>query len=101
MGCIFSCFYDFERDSRVHPRNCIWLMKISKDENIVLYQELFVNEANYNKFAPYISEFIREYAEKVNGLPATLWPSGLAVNDSLVSEFELWLKSKGVVVQLT
>ena len=76
-------------------------MKISKDENIVLYQELFVNEANYNKFAPYISEFIREYAGKVNELPATLWPSGLAVNDSLVSEFELWLKNKGVVVQLT
>lgn len=76
-------------------------MKIAKDENIVLYQELFVNEANYNKFAPYISEFIKEYVGKVNGLPATLWPSGLAVNDSLVSEFELWLKSKGVVVQLT
>jgi len=101
MGCIFSCFYDFERDSRVHPRNNICLMKISKDENIVLYQELFVNEANYNKFAPYLSEFIKEYVGKVNGLPATLWPSGLAVNDSLVSEFELWLKSKGVVVQLT
>ena len=77
------------------------LMKISKDENIVLYQELFVNEANYNKFAPYLSEFIKEYVGKVNGLSATLWPSGLAVNDSLVSEFELWLKSKGVVVQLT
>jgi len=76
-------------------------MKIAKDENIVLYQELFVNEANYNKFAPYLSEFIKEYVGKVNGLPATLWPSGLAVNDSLVSEFELWLKSKGVVVQLT
>ena len=76
-------------------------MKISKDENIVLYQELFVNEANYNKFAPYLSEFIKEYVGKVNGLPATLWPSGLAVNDSLVSEFELWLKSKGVLVQLT
>lgn len=76
-------------------------MKIAKDENIVLYQELFVNEANYNKFAPYISEFIKEYVGKVNGLPATLWPSGLAVNNSLVSEFELWLKSKGVVVQLT
>ena len=76
-------------------------MKITKDENIVLYQELFVNEANYNKFAPYLSEFIKEYVGKVNGLPATLWPSGLAVNDSLVSEFELWLKSKGVVVQLT
>lgn len=76
-------------------------MKISKDENIVLYQELFVNEANYNKFAPYLSEFIKEYVGKVNGLPATLWPSGLAVNDSLVSEFEFWLKSKGVVVQLT
>lgn len=76
-------------------------MKITKDENKVLFQELFVNEANYNKFAPHISEFIRECAEKVNGLPATLWPSGLAVNDSLVSEFILWLKSKGVVVQLT
>jgi hypothetical protein len=76
-------------------------MKIAKDENLVLYHELFVNETNYNKFAPFVSEFIREYAGKVNGLPATLWPSGLAVNDSLVSEFELWLKSKGVVVQLT
>ena len=76
-------------------------MKIAKDENLVLYHELFVNETNYNKFAPFVSEFIREYAGKGNGLPATLWPSGLAVNDSLVSEFELWLKSKGVVVQLT
>jgi hypothetical protein len=76
-------------------------MKIAKDENLVLYHELFVNETNYNKFAPFVSEFIREYAGKVNGLPATLWPSGLAVNNSLVSEFELWLKSKGVVVQLT
>ena len=76
-------------------------MKITKDENKVLFQELFRNEANYNRFSSYISEFIREYAGKVSGLPATLWPSGLAVNDSLVSEFELWLKSKGVVVQLT
>ncbi len=76
-------------------------MKITKDENTVQFQKLFRNEANYNKFAPYISEFIREYAGAVNGLPATLWPSGLAVNDSLVSEFEQWLKGKGVVVQLT
>ena len=76
-------------------------MKITKDENIVLYQELFVNEANYNKFAPYISEFTKKYAGKANRLPAALWPSGLAVNDSLVSEFAQWLKSKGVVVQLT
>ena len=50
-------------------------MKITKDENMVLFQELFRNEANYNKFAPYISEFIKEYAG--------------------------WLKSKGLVVQLT
>lgn len=47
-------------------------MKITKDENMVLFQELFRNEANYNKFAPYISEFIKEYAGKVNGLPAVL-----------------------------
>ena len=76
-------------------------MKIAKDENIVLFQELFANEANYNKFAPYISEFIKEYAGKVNGLPAALWPSGLTLSDSLKKEFELWLKSKGLVVQLT
>ena len=77
------------------------LMKITKDENIVLFKELFRNEANYNKFAPYISEFIKEYAGKVNGLPAALWPSGLTLSDSLKKEFELWLKSKGLVVQLT
>ena len=76
-------------------------MKITKDENKVLFQELFRNEANYNKFAPYISEFIKEYAGKVNGLPAALWPSGLTISDSLKKEFKLWLKSKGVVVQLT
>ena len=76
-------------------------MKITKDENMVLFQELFRNEANYNKFAPYISEFIKEYAGKVIGLPATLWPSGLTISDSLKKEFKLWLKSKGVVVQLT
>ena len=76
-------------------------MKITKDENMVLFQELFRNEANYNKFAPYISEFIKEYAGKVNGLPAALWPSGLTISDSLKKEFELWLKSKGVVVLLT
>ena len=76
-------------------------MKIAKDENLVLYHELFVNETNYNKFAPFVSEFIREYAGKVNGLPAALWPSGLTISDSLKKEFELWLKSKGVVVQLT
>ena len=76
-------------------------MRIAKDENIVLFQELFRNGANYNKFAPYISEFIKEYAGKVNGLPAALWPSGLTISDSLKKEFELWLKSKGVVVQLT
>ena len=76
-------------------------MKITKDENKVLFQELFRNEANYNKFAPYISEFIKEYAGKVNGLPAALWPSGLTLSDSLKKEFELWLKSKGLVVQLT
>lgn len=76
-------------------------MKITKDENMVLFQELFRNEANYNKFAPYISEFIKEYTGKVNGLPAALWPSGLTLSDSLKKEFELWLKSKGLVVQLT
>lgn len=76
-------------------------MKIAKDENIVLFQELFANEANYNMFAPYISEFTKEYAGKVNGLPAALWPSGLTLSDSLKKEFELWLKSKGLVVQLT
>ena len=76
-------------------------MKITKDENMVLFQELFRNEANYNKFAPFVSEFIREYAGKVNGLPAALWPSGLTISNSLKKEFELWLKSKGVVVQLT
>ena len=76
-------------------------MKITKDENMVLFQELFRNEANYNKFAPYISEFIKEHAGKVNGLPAALWPSGLTLSDSLKKEFELWLKSKGLVVQLT
>ena len=76
-------------------------MKITKDENMVLFQELFRNEANYNKFAPYISELIKEYAGKVNGLPAALWPSGLTLSDSLKKEFELWLKSKGLVVQLT
>ena len=76
-------------------------MKITKDENMVLFQELFRNEANYNKFAPYISEFIKECAGKVNGLPAALWPSGLTLSDSLKKEFELWLKSKGLVVQLT
>ena len=76
-------------------------MRIAKDENIVLFQELFRNGANYNKFAPYISEFIKEYAGKVNGLPAALWPSGLTLSDSLKKEFELWLKSKGLVVQLT
>ena len=76
-------------------------MKIAKDENLVLYHELFVNETNYNKFAPHISEFIKEYAGKVNGLPAALWPSGLTLSDSLKKEFELWLKSKGLVVQLT
>ena len=76
-------------------------MKITKDENMVLFQELFRNEANYNKFAPYISEFIKEYAGKVNGLPAALWPSGLTISDSLKKEFKLWLKSTGVVVQLT
>ena len=68
---------------------------------MVLFQELFRNEANYNKFAPYISEFIKEYAGKVNGLPAALWPSGLTISDSLKKEFKLWLKSTGVVVQLT
>ena len=76
-------------------------MKITKDENTVQFQKLFRNEANYNKFAPYISEFIKEYAGKVNGLPAALWPSGLTLSDSLKKEFELWLKSKGLVVQLT
>ena len=76
-------------------------MKIAKDENIVLFQELFANEANYNMFAPYILEFTKKYAGKVNGLPAALWPSGLTISDSLKKEFKLWLKSKGVVVQLT
>jgi len=76
-------------------------MKITKDDNKVLFQELFVNEANYNMFAPYIPEFTKKYAGKVNGLPAALWPSGLTISDSLKKEFELWLKSKGVVVLLT
>jgi hypothetical protein len=77
------------------------LMKITKDENIVLFKELFANEVNYNRFAPFFSEFVKENAGIVECLPGALWPSGLTISDSLKKEFELWLKSKGVVVQLT
>lgn len=49
------------------------MMKITKDENIVLFKKLIENEVNYNRFAPFFSEFVKENAGIVEGLPGALW----------------------------
>ena len=77
------------------------MMKITKDENIVLFKELFANEVNYNRFAPFFSEFVKENAGKVNGIPGALWPSGMTINDLAINQFESWLKKHGVNVNLS
>ncbi len=76
------------------------MMKITKDENIVLFKKLIENEVNYNRFAPFFSEFVKENAGIVEGLPGALWPSGMTINDSAISQFDSWLKKHGVNVDL-
>ena len=48
-------------------------MIISKDENIVLHNILFEDYNNYNKWAPFFPEFVRENSKGV--LAGELSPS--------------------------
>ena len=70
-------------------------MIISKDENIVLHNLLF--EDNYEKWAPFFPEFIRENSSK-GVLAGELSPSSVTINDIFVVRFINFLKAKGVYI---
>lgn len=73
-------------------------MKINSKENISLWEKLFKNETNYNKWAPYIKEFIQEAARRNNCIGAALTMSELTVNEDALELFYEWLQERGVEV---
>ena len=72
-------------------------MIISTDENIVLHNLLFEDYNNYNKWAPFFPEFIRENSSK-GILAGELSPSSVTINDIFVVRFMNFLKAKGVYI---
>ena len=71
-------------------------MKINSKENISLWEKLFKDDTNYNKWAPYIREFIQEAAVRHNCIGAALTMSELTVNEDALELFYEWLHEKGV-----
>ena len=71
-------------------------MKVSNEENISLWEKLFQNEQNYNKWAPYLKEFVQESASKCKCIGAVLTMSELTVNEDALELFYEWLQEKGV-----
>lgn len=71
-------------------------MIISKDENIVLHNILFEDYNNYNKWAPFFPEFVRENSKGV--LAGELSPSSVTINEIFVVRFMNFLKAKGVYI---
>lgn len=71
-------------------------MIISKNENIVLHNILFEDYNNYNKWAPFFPEFVRENSKGV--LAGELSPSSVTINDIFVVRFMNFLKAKGVYI---
>ncbi len=70
-------------------------MTVKKDENVELFNELFLDKASYEKWAPYFyQEFVKKNSLSV--LAGVMTPGFVIVNDSLDSEFMSWLKEKGV-----
>ena len=74
-------------------------MKISSKENISLWERLFQNEANYNKWAPYLKEFIQEAAATKHCIGAVMTMSELTVNEDAIELFYEWIQSKGIEIQ--
>lgn len=73
-------------------------MKINSKENISLWEKLFQNEENYNKWAPYFKEFIQEAAGRCHCIGAALTMSELTVNEDALEVFYEWLQEKGVEI---
>jgi hypothetical protein len=71
-------------------------MIISKEENIALHKVLFEDYENYDKWAPYFSEFVRENSKGI--LAGVLAPNSVTVNDACVVKFMNFLKAKGVYI---
>lgn len=71
-------------------------MKINSKENISFWEKLFNNESNYNKWAPYIKEFVQESASQYKCIGAVMTPSELTINDEVVELFYQWLRDKNV-----
>ena len=76
----------------------VYIMRISKNENVELYNTLFENWTNYDKWAPYFyKEFVCKYTIKVTA--GVMTPSTVNVNDSLDQEFVSWLNEKGINIK--
>lgn len=74
-------------------------MIISSKENAGLYEVLFKNWENYEKWAPYFQgEFLKEQSETIGRLAGFLLWSILKVDDACSQTFFEWLKNKGVPI---
>ena len=73
-------------------------MKVTKEENIELFEVLFIDRPNYDKWSPKFTDFVRSVHERFHIVPGIQWPGGLNVNDSVKQDFYIWLSSVGVIV---
>lgn len=71
-------------------------MTISRDENIVLHNILFEDYNNFDKWAPFFPEFVRENSKGV--LAGQLSPNSVTINDIYAVKFMNFLKAKGVYI---
>ena len=75
-----------------------YIMRVSKNENLELYNTLFENWTNYDKWAPYFyKEFVFKYSIKM--IAGVMTPCTVNVNDSLDHEFVSWLNEKGINIK--
>jgi len=73
-------------------------MRISKNNNVEMYELLFEDWTNYDKWAPFFyHEFVIENSKEV--LAGVMTPCTVCVNDSLDQQFISWLKEKGIMIQ--
>ena len=73
-------------------------MRISSKENIDLWEKLFRNEENYNRWAPHLKEFICDAAGRCHCVGAALTMSELTVNEPALELFFDWLREKNVEI---
>ena len=71
-------------------------MVVSNKQNVGLWNRLFVETSNFDKWAPrFVEEFVNNHMD-LGRVPGVLSPSTVSVDDELDTEFTEWLSSVGV-----